>query len=114
MATLTVEVPDQELWSSVFGSAFETWDWWRAATFHGAADWNKIGTVTLMIDDPNFDEDGGQVITKTLDLDDVVAAVNAVTKLGLLPYPSLEDLDWDACDADVILQYAVLGDVVYG
>jgi hypothetical protein len=111
MARLTVEVPDKDVWSAVFGSGFETWGWWRDVTYLDNADWDKPGRVQVVIDDPEYPEGSGKVIGPILSLHDVVAAINNCTRDGHIERGWD---DWDACDGDAILQYAVFGDIIYG
>ncbi len=101
--------------SSVFGSAFETWSWWRTFSFLDG-DWETPGHVALGIENP----DGGEDITKVLTLAEVVQAFQQALDLGIVSpncmYLSTRepDIDLDAEMADVILQLAMLGEVTYG
>lgn len=96
-----------ELWSNIMGSAFETWDWWLAVVYAEDTDWNIPGRVTLSIADPEQERGG---LIKTIDLQDMVDAIDKLAMDGTLV--NVDDLD--ACEGDLILQVAVLGEVVYG
>ena len=119
MATInltSITVDDKELWSCVMGSGWETWDWWRVIRYADGTDWKTPGKVLVAVADPD-DED--QRVAKTITVDDLARAVSvAIEKnynggLGhMINWLSFED--YDACASDVIMQIAVLGDVVYG
>lgn len=106
----------QEIWENAFGTSGETFSWWREVTFL-EGDWDVIGRVRLGIEDP---EDESRTVTKTVGISVVMAAarlaaetcVDACTGRKISVHG--EDLDWDACVSDCVLQIAVLGEVVYG
>ena len=104
-------VTDNEIWQWVMGSSGTMWSWWCRTDWHGNS-WESPGDVTLTIDDP-MDGSGELVISKRLTVSDVVAAWEDARKV----VPGLRGMecdDLDASSADVVLQYAVLGEVVYG
>ena len=106
--TITTEVDDQELWESVFGSAFESFGthWDEVEYLEG--DWNKIGKVRLVA----IDEETLEKTEKVVGLDDLVKALpiaNEQVYMDLLNFDN-----YDAICGDAILQVAVLGEVVYG
>lgn len=111
MAWLTIQVPDEELWSSVFGSVFEQYPWWGPVTFYGNADWKTPGEVTVRIESPDEPEGSGVYVARRLTVDTLVDAVDALNAQG---YNLTGPEDWDANDADVILQQAVLSGIYYG
>lgn len=106
----------QAIWESTFGSAGDTFSWWREVTFE-SGDWDVIGRVTLGVEDP---EDEEKTVTKTVGIVEVmraarIAAETCVDACTGRPIAIRgEDIDWDACVADCVLQIAVLGEVVYG
>jgi hypothetical protein len=110
-----VSFPAELVWSSVFGSAFETWSWWTAFTFIDG-DWETPGHVALSIENP----DGGEDITKVLTIVEIVEAFQqALDRKYISPncmYLSIRepDIDLDAEMGDVILQIAMLGDATFG
>lgn len=97
----------QELWSNVMGSGFETWHWWLAVVYEDDADWDIPGRVTLSIADPDKERGG---LIKTIDIRDISVALDRLAMDGT---PVNVD-DLDAHTGDVVLQQAVLGEVVYG
>lgn len=107
----------QEIWENAFGTSGESWSWWREVTFLDGADWDKPGRVRLGIEDPN---DESKTRVKTIGITELKAAavkaastcVDACTGSKIAVHG--EDLDWDACVSDCVLQIAVLGEVVYG
>lgn len=100
-------ITSQELWSNVMGSAFETWHWWLAVVYDDGSDWDVPGGVTLSIADPNKERGG---LIKRIGVPDLTAALD---QLAINGTPVNVD-DLDAHTGDLILQQAVLGEVVYG
>jgi hypothetical protein len=95
-------------------------DYWAETATHDEA--NQTYTVTLL--DDCVDEDAG-VVGKTVTYQDLYDAskrlasgevkVNSATKAvcqQLVTDPS--DVDYDATDADVIVQVAMFGEIVFG
>ena len=109
MATITIEVDDKELWSAVFGSAFETFGnhWWEIE-YQKGTNWDKVGKVKLVA----FDEVTMEKTEKIVGIEDLVKALPIANK-----QVSMDLLDFDNYDAicgDAVLQVAVLGEVIYG
>ena len=106
-----MEVPDAEVWSSIFGSNFSLYSWWRSVEFITGA-WDTPGVVKLMIDHPDYPELSGTWADRLVDLKRLEWAINEGVAAGQVP----NDVDaWDSADvADNILQIAVLGDIFYG
>ncbi len=102
---------DDELWSNVFGTAGESWSWWRGVAFRDGATWESAsgGHVVLRIEDP---DDEGKVVEKHVGIDDVRYAVQWYVGQGYEKICPLDDLD--ASMSDLILQFMVFGEVVYG
>ena len=109
MRPVIIEIDEQELWSSVFGSAFESWGpWWYEVEYLDGADWDKIGKVSLAIQD----EDTGKITKKIVDLDDVLKALpvaNSQVNMDLFDFDK-----YDAVCGDAILQVCLFGEVIYG
>jgi hypothetical protein len=112
---VVVSFPAELVWSSVFGSAFETWSWWTTFNFLDG-DWETPGHVALGIENP----DGGEDITKVLTIVEIVQAFQQALDLGYISpncmYLSTRepDIDLDAEMGDVILQIAMIGDPTFG
>lgn len=110
------------LWSEVFGSGFETWEWWRKITYQRGATWeapardaegNVFGGVSLSIEDP---DDEHRTRTRTVTPRLLIEALDKASQKYVdtcTGNPIHEHMEWDACSGDVVLQIAVLGDVVY-
>lgn len=108
---VATEVPDENVWSNIFGSGFLQYPWWLGAEYV-AGDWDTPGVVDLEIEDPNFEEDSGHTVKHLVNMNRLEWAVNQCVKVGVIPN-AWED--WDSADyADCILQMAVLGEVFYG
>lgn len=104
----------QELWENVLGSSGEEWDWWLAERYSNGADWDTIGEVTFTIENPDEPEGSGiNPITKTLTISDIAEAYAKAIMAGYKVVPMNPEDGLDACSADVVLQFAVLGEVVY-
>lgn len=105
----------ETLWPAIFGSAFETWPWWRTATFLEGK-WDTPGLVFLEIDDPDGEE-GVDSLGVSLSKDTFMEQLQAIEHQ--LPKYIKEELyaeypDFDAVSGDYILQALTLGSAVYG
>lgn len=108
MATITFEVDDQELWSSVFGSRpFSFGDHFTDAEYIGDANWEKPGLIKITGTDSNDQE-----ITKTIGIRDLAEALPIANQQV---YMDLFNFDnYDSICADAVLQVALFGKVIYG
>jgi hypothetical protein len=112
--TLTQEVDAQEFFENLLGSAWETWTWWHVAKYANGYEWDKYPTdqnepfLTVGICDPDDDNEEATV-TKSLSLNDLVKAYGKAQG-----YAHLNWEDHDSCTGDIVMQTAVLGEVVYG
>lgn len=106
MATISIEVDDNELWSEVFGAGVESMGWWLIE-FGDNTGWDRAGTVTVTLTDPDTGDVAGR---KVLTIDHVAAAVSQAHEQGY----RINWTDMDAYDADTVLQIALLGKVVFG
>lgn len=114
MELLATEESRKTIWEVTFGSAAETWTWWRGMRFV-EGDWDTPGIVEATIDDP--EGDGG--VTALITVEDVAKAIAKINVMKTAHDPCTGEFDmtfenWDACVADAVLQTAVLGEVVYG
>ena len=112
MVTINIAVDDNELWSEVFGSGFEGESHWIERIDFVEGDWTTAGKVVIHADDY---EGNTQVVPITVD--DLGKALQELIKRnskhcgGYLINATFDD--WDACVGDMILQYAVWGNLVY-
>ena len=104
------EINAEELWYCVFGSAWETWDWWWSIKYIGG-DWDKVCKVKIVACDP--DDDDVPKVTKTIGLDDIVRVLNELADFAPIA-ECLSDLDFDAVWGDCVIQHAVFGETIYG
>lgn len=108
MATITFEVDDQELWSSVFGSRpFSFGDHFTDAEYIGDSDWDNPGEIKVTGTDENDQE-----ITKTIRVEDLAKALpiaNSQVYMDLFNFDN-----YDSICADAVLQVALFGKVIYG
>ena len=102
---------ENETWQWIMGSSATLFPWWHLTTWHDSS-YATPGDITLTINNPN-EHPADEPISKRLTVSDVVAAWRkARTECPGLQGMDIEDMD--AGSADVVLQYAVLGDCVYG
>ena len=115
MSEIVIPVDDTELWSAVFGSAFETWDWWAGVEYLDGSDWDKPGKVRLKIDSP---VGGPKFVQRTLKVSDLVRGLTIAHVKGYRDACSGRqawlEMEYDACEGDCILQCAIFGEVIYG
>ena len=103
-----MNIDENEMWSAVFGSAFDSFGshWYEVEYLEG--DWDKIGKVRLVIQD----ETDGSLTEAVVGLEEVAKALSIADKQV---HMNLFDFDnYDAICGDAILQVCVLGEVVYG
>lgn len=105
---IPVRIPADDLWSAVFGSAFETWSWYYSVDYI-EGDWDVPGKVMIMAWD-GVHEDYDHLNEYVIDLDDLVEAYTKYVNLG---YKTMYD-DLDAVYGDVVVQLAMYGEVIYG
>lgn len=104
-----VEIDKQELWDSVFGSAFDSFGThWHEVEFLDDTDWDKIGKVRLVAIDEI-------TLLKTEKIVGIEELLKALPIANEQVYMDLYDFDdYDAICGDAVLQVAVLGEVIYG
>ena len=104
-----VEIDKQELWDSVFGSAFDSFGThWHEVEFLDDTDWDKIGKVRLVAIDEI-------TLLKTEKIVGIEELLKALPIANTQVYMDLYDFDdYDAICGDAVLQVAVLGEVIYG
>jgi len=115
MATIEVEVSNQDLWEAVFGSdLYGAGPWWRKLGYHDGADSDTIGLVEVWVDNPDDEE---QVLKVKVKIDDLIKALQIVYQKGITHCGGIFvwDLEnYDSCTADYLLQIAIFGEVIYG
>lgn len=110
MATISFEVDDKELWSTVFGSSpfsFGRGEWFPEAEYLDGADWETVGQIKIV----GIDDDENK-IEKILGIEDLAKALPiANQQVGM----DLFDFDsYDCICSDAVLQVAMFGKVIYG
>ena len=108
MATIKIEVEDQLLWETVFGSSpFSFGDHFTDAEYLGKANWETMGRIKVT----GLDEDDNEV-TKTLTVKDLAKALPIANSQV---YMDLFDFDrYDSICSDAVIQVAMFGKVIYG
>lgn len=96
------------VWEAVCGG-LATYSWWEGFEFSEGSDWDKPGVLTVTVEDPMR----GPPITKQLTALDMFHAWQG---LAVKTHCGTCDLigDPDMCSSDLILQQAMLGEIVYG
>jgi hypothetical protein len=107
--TITRTIDATEFWSSIMGSTEFMGEQWLKVRYHGDSDWDKPGSVTITADN------GEEEVTKTLHIEDLVQAYEAVIAKPYYHCGGTVDIyNMDECASDIVLQQAVFGDVIYG
>jgi hypothetical protein len=108
MGAVILEVDEQELWSAVFGSGWESFGchWHEVEWLEG--DWDKVGKVRLVAIDEHTEETTEAVIT----IDTLLRALPIANKQVYMDLFDFEE--YDSICGDAILQVCVLGKVIYG
>ena len=108
--TISRKMSQTDFWSSIMGGLEFHFEWWLAVRYRDDADWNKPGVVELTIEDED-----GKPLTKKLTVADLVLAYQHVIDKGYHHCGTEINIeDMDECASDMVLQTAMLGDVVYG
>jgi len=108
MATITMQVDDKELWSTVFGaSPFSFGDHFLEAEYLDGATWDTVGRIKVVA----LDENDKQV-EKIIGIDDLANALPIANKQVYMDLFDFEN--YDSICADAVMQVAVLGKVIYG
>lgn len=114
----------QETESFIFGSGFDTYSWWheiRALTHNPANDAPNNWAWKVAYEDPTT----GESRTVTVGHPMIMRSVRKIMTRQVPTYDSLvkesrnllfnpDNADLDANDADVIMQVALFGEIVYG
>ena len=104
----------EELWSSIFGSSWEQWEWWNSYSFLDGGDWDKSCSVRIhWWNDPDDHSEG--ITSRLIDITDIVSALETLVTAGYTTVASgLEDFDFDASSGDCVIQQACFDEVIYG
>jgi hypothetical protein len=108
MSAIILEVDDKEVWSAVFGSAWESFGnhWHECEWLEGG--WDTVGKVRLVA----IDEDSLETTEAIIGIDELLKALPIANKQV---YMDLLDFDnYDSICGDAVLQVCVLGSVIYG
>jgi len=111
METVTIsrKMSAEEFWSNLLGSTEFIGEQWIKVKYHGDATWEVPGIVTITADN------GEEVVTKSLTIDDLVAAYEVCVANGYHHCGMKINIDdMDECASDIVLQQAMFGDVIYG
>jgi len=98
---------ETERFSWIMGSSGTMFSWWQAVEFHGG-DWQTPSDITFTVEDPDDEE---KELGKRVTARNIVRAFGTARRLHLGKDFDHENLDAPA--ADIVLQIAVLGSVVY-
>ena len=131
MATIKIELDDNELWSQLWGCGYESdpvnRNWLMNTEFKNGADWNKIGDVTIWYI-PESGNDGDEkywsseykkhCASKDVTLTDIENALSFAMKERYYHVPCGGRIDedferWDGCVGDILLQLIAYGKEVW-
>lgn len=96
------------LWEEVFGSGYEEVSDWIVGERFTSGDWETPGKVLISYQDRH-----GVICKKELTPDDLNKAYDKVVNYRHCGN-TVGEQDIDACAADIILQMALQGGVIYG
>lgn len=103
-----VEIDRKELWSSVMGSAWETFgDHWQECEYL-SGDWDDPSSKVRLV---CLDSDDNKV-EKIITIDDLAQALPIANQKVYMDLFNFDE--YDAICGDAVLQVAVIGDVVFG
>lgn len=119
--TVTIGLDAEEFMSAVLGSGFLGWSWWIYCAYFNDYSADNLPTdpsekfILAGIKNPEYDDRDifprpASIQANKLSMNDIAMAYSALVSRGW----KINHEDLDACDADNIMQYAVLGDIVYG
>ena len=113
--TLTRTMDATEFWSAIWGSSPETFGtWWRGLQYLDGANWDTVGRVRVVLEDPDSED---ATISCILSLNDLVTAYNDLQGNegpGGVHRSYLDLEDMDCIGSDAIIQAAVYGEVIFG
>ena len=108
--TISRKITQTEFWSNIMGSLEFHFEWWRSVKYLDGADWDKPGVVQLTIEDED-----GKPLTKKLTVGALLLAYQRVIDKGYTHCGTEINIEhMDEFASDMVLQTAMLGDVVYG
>jgi hypothetical protein len=131
MSTINIPIDEQEIWSALWGSGYETdpvnHNWLMSTEFLGEADWDKMGTAQVWFIPEGEDESDEKFWADDYQEHCAVVQVtiedikNAVAKAMTLKYYHVpcggkidyDTEEWDSCVADILLQIICYGKEVW-
>ncbi len=119
--TVTVRLDAEEFMTAILGSGFLGWSWWKSLGYLNGYSDDNLPTdpsekfILASVANPDrYDRDTypapASMKSAKLSMNDIAMAYGALVSRGW----DINHEDLDACGADNIMQYAVLGDIVYG
>lgn len=112
---VTIDRTPEHIWSSICGSAWETWSWWYGWKYEGG-DWDKPCNLWIIVDDPYTEGDdfaANSTLCALVTLDDIVRALEELSDHAQVVDCLLND-DFDAVYGDVVMQQAIFGEIIFG
>jgi hypothetical protein len=98
-------------WQAVTGGGFPSWSWWHSFNYgEDGTSWEVPGSLKVIAEDPSNER---KTVSKTLTALDLLHAYKAMpnkTHCGGCDIIG----DPDDCSSDLILQWAMYGEIVYG
>ena len=112
---INIDRTPEHIWSSICGSAWETWSWWQYLNYDGG-DWDKPCDLWILVTDPYMDEyslEAYDVLSAKVTLPDLVRALEELSDHAQIMDCLIND-DFDAVYGDVVMQQAIFGEIIYG
>lgn len=109
---ITLNYSDEDVWSSICGSAWESWPWWYDLKYDGG-DWDKPCALWVTVENP-FDSDYGDCLTAVVTISDIKRALNELSGHPYVRQAIMHELDFDAVYGDAVMQQAIFGEIIFG
>lgn len=109
MRTKANKLSDDQIADLILFSGADDWGWWQDI------DGSEIDGFTIVGDNPEVEDSPIEVTIGVQFIRNVIDRVlgNQLDGWGIIE-EAIDNDDWDANTADIVLQYAVYGEIVYG
>lgn len=116
VVTIKRQMPPENLWSMICGSAWESWPWWYGWVYEGG-DWDKPCDLWVLVDNPDYVGDSplaaDRCVSALITLPDLIRALEELADHRAVMEALIDD-DFDAIYGDAVMQQAIFGDIVFG
>lgn len=112
---VSIDFPDEHLWSAICGSAWETWRWWYGWDYYGGS-WEHPCELWIMVENPfdDYADDEPDYLTAVVTIADLKRAISELSDHPPVMEALVNDLDFDAVYGDAVMQQAIFGEIIFG